>query len=166
MNSQVELRFKGQVKVSDWLKIAFQNMFISFISFVLFLSIGIYIVSIFRDDNSYACIVCQILVPSLVIWFGIMTLMFLLALYHLKSSKAFEPISGVISEEGIQVIHTQFQSTFFWNGIHKYKKYSNTLLLYTSSTNFQIMPKHLFKNDAEWKSFLELVNIHVSKKIL
>lgn len=162
---KAEIQFKGQVKIRDWWYIGFRNFLLSILLIIPIITLVI--VVFLGMETSFACIICIIIplvMAALIIWFIIFFLMLLFSTHQMKTQKIFEPVSGSVSQEGIHIQQIDVKADLSWIRYYKYKKFANSILLYTSPYSFQIFPKHLFLNDSDWLSFIDLVNTCIQKK--
>lgn len=72
------------------------------------------------------------------------------------------PIEGVASEEGIQYNSVHFKNDLSWSLFLMYKLSPTLMLLYQSPKAFNMVPKHMFQNDADWQSFVSIVARNVA----
>lgn len=81
-----------------------------------------------------------------------------------KSQALFAAISGKITADRVQYNTAKSESQIGWDLFQKYKIAPDMVLLYQTSSAFNVFPRHFFKTEADWAAFTQLVQQQLAKK--
>jgi len=156
----MEIFFEGQIKQEDFSRAYSlfhkipKPIVIAGGGIILFV-LAMFIIGLIRNPSWSALpTVILILVSGFLIWW-----MFRVGnRSQWKSNKAFQnPISGVVSDQGIRMTGTDFTNEVSWEFYRNYKISSDMVILYQSSFSASVFPKFLFQSEGDWETFIELV---------
>jgi len=81
-----------------------------------------------------------------------------------KNSPFLKPLSGVVTDEGVNIRGNKYNSNMRWTSFTHYKKAANILLLYQGPNAFNFISPNLFKNTAEWEECVHLIEKYLPSK--
>jgi len=156
----MEIPFEGQIKQEDFSQAysLFHKLPKPIViiggGIILFI-IGVFIIGLIRSPSWSALpTVIMILVLGFLGWW----IFRFTRRDQWKSNEAFQnPISGIVSNQGIRMTGTNFTSEVSWELYRTYKISSDMVILYQSSFSYNVFPKSLFQSEDDWETFVELV---------
>jgi hypothetical protein len=72
-----------------------------------------------------------------------------------------DPIYGAATAAGLRYNGAQFSGEIGWPMFLQYKRSDELVLLYQSGNAFNLVPRHAFRSDDDWRVFLAIVEQHV-----
>jgi hypothetical protein len=80
-----------------------------------------------------------------------------------QSRDAFQPITGIASEDGLSVASGNVRTEIGWAQFTSRRSGEDLTLLYQSPRCFNYFPRRFFESDADWSDFNELTERQVGQ---
>jgi hypothetical protein len=74
-----------------------------------------------------------------------------------KNSPLLKPLTGVVTEEGVNLRGNRFNSNLKWSSFTHYKKTQEVVLLYQGPNAFNFLSRNLFNSDSDWEECISTV---------
>jgi len=81
-----------------------------------------------------------------------------------KNSPLLKPLTGMVTEEGVNLHGYRFNSNQKWSSFTHHKRTQDVVLLYQGPNAFNFLSRNLFRSDAEWEECISTVEKFLPSK--